>query len=161
MGAVVAQRTLVKSLPEVWAQLSEARQLAELLDGTFGPIRVTRLVEEETIDWESDLARGRVKFEPSGFGTRVRLTAEVAETIPAAPEPPPEPAPAPRRGLLARLLRRRSPPAPPAPPAPPPEPVPAIAIARAEGALVALLDEVSVPRHRPFSRDAGAGARIA
>lgn len=158
MGAVVAQRTLVKSLPEVWAQLSETGQLAELLDRTFGSVRVTRLVAEETIDWESDLARGRVKLEPSGFGTRVRLTAELAETIAAPPPPAPDPAPA--RGLLARLLRRRSPPAPP-PPEPPPVPVPAIAPASAEGALVALLDEVSVPRHRPFSRDAGVNAQIA
>ena len=31
MGAVVAQRTLVKSLPEVWAQLSESGQLIEAL----------------------------------------------------------------------------------------------------------------------------------
>jgi hypothetical protein len=160
MGAVVAQRTLVKSLPEVWAQLSETGQLAELLDRTFGSVRVTRLVAEETIDWESDLARGRVKLEPSGFGTRVRLTAELAETIPAAPPPPPAPDPAPR-GLLARLLRRRSPPAPAPAPQPPPLPVPAIAPASAEGALVALLDEVSVPRHRPFSRDAGVNAQIA
>ena len=161
MGAVVAQRTLVKSLPEVWAQLSETGQLAELLERTFGSVRVTRLVAEETIDWESDLARGRVKLESSGFGTRVRLTAELAETIPAPPPPPPAPASPPSRGLLTRLLRRRSPPAPAPAPQPTPVPVPAIAPASAEGALVALLDEVSVPRHRPFSRDAGVKAQIA
>jgi len=42
-----------------------------------------------------------------------------------------------------------------------PQPVPAIAPERAEQALVGLLDDVSVPRHRPFSRDAGVSPQIA
>ena len=46
MGAVEAQRTLVKSVPELWSKLSEAQQLGPLLDGAFGEIRITRLEPE-------------------------------------------------------------------------------------------------------------------
>jgi hypothetical protein len=151
MGAVETRRTVVKSVPELWAELSEVALLAPML-GQFGEIRITRAVPEETIEWESELARGLVELEPSGFGTRVRLTAELAtatDTLAEMPAPP-------RRGLLARLLRR-------GPPAPEPTPASARtppAAARdpglAQGALTAVLDEIGAARHRPFSRELGA-----
>ena len=102
MGAVETRRTVVKSVPELWAELSEVGLLAPML-GHFGEIRITRAVPEATIEWESDVASGWIELEPSGFGTRVRLTAELAAPAAAAGGV----ASTPRRGLLARLLRRR------------------------------------------------------
>jgi hypothetical protein len=145
MGAVQVQRTLVKSLPEVWAQLSETELLAPLFGDTFGEIAITRLDAETRIEWEGERANGFVELEPSGFGTRVRLTALVED-----PPPPPEPEPEPRRSWLARLLRRPAPAAPE--PEPVPEPEPLLEPAAAHSALSFLLDEVGAARHRPFSR---------
>jgi hypothetical protein len=135
MPELAAQRTLVKSVPELWAQLSEADQLAPLLDEAFGEIRITRLEPESLIAWESELASGQVELAESGFGTKVRLTAQIAE-----PEPPRPP------GLLQRLLGRLRRPEPEPPPAPMLEPD------VAEHALGALLDDVGAAHHRPFSR---------
>jgi len=145
MAAVEAQRTLVKSVPEVWAQLSEAELLAPLFGHTFGEIKITRLDPETRIEWEGERANGRVELEHSGFGTRVRLTALVED-----PPPPPEPEPPPRRSWLARLLRRPAPVLPE--PEPVPEPEPLLEPEAARSALSALLDEVGAARHRPFSR---------
>src|SRR5665213_1821121 len=142
MGDVAAQRTLVKSVPELWAELSEPALLGRMLAEPFGEIRITRLTPESAIAWESELASGCVELEPSGFGTRVRLTAQ----LPAQPEPQFEPGP----GLLARLLARLRRSAPPAPA--PPEPEPAIDGAAAEKALTGVLDQIGAARHRPFSR---------
>ena len=138
--AVEAQRTLVKSVPELWSKLSEPGQLGPLLDDAFGEIRITRLEPESLIAWESDLGTGAVELAASGFGTKVRLTAEIA-----VPEPPPAP-PAP--GLWRRLvmaLRREELPVPP-------EPEPLLEPEVAERALATLLDEVGAAHHRPFSR---------
>src|SRR5579871_5855126 len=88
------QRTLVKSLPEVWSELSEPALLGPMLHEPFGEITITRLQPESAIEWEAEHARGAVDLEPSGFGTRVRLTAELER-----PPPPP------RRSLLMRILR--------------------------------------------------------
>src|SRR4051794_41602540 len=90
-----ANRTLVKSPPELWAELSDAASLARHL-GEFGEIRITRTQPESVVEWEGDLASGSVQLEPSGWGTRVTLTAEPAPAEPvAAPEPEPEPEPEP------------------------------------------------------------------
>src|SRR5690349_24744693 len=80
-----AQRTLVKSPPELWAEVSDVESLARHL-GEFGEIRITRLDPETTVAWEGDRARGTVALEPSGWGTKVTLTAELAEEA-APPEP--------------------------------------------------------------------------
>lgn len=84
-----ATRTLVKSPPELWAECSDAGSLARHL-GEFGEIRITRLEPETTVAWEGESASGTVRIEPSGWGTRVTLTAQrsVDET---PPEPEPEP----------------------------------------------------------------------
>jgi len=124
-----AQRTLVKSPPELWAEISDVGALAGHL-GAFGEIRITRLEPETTVAWEGDRARGTVELEPSGWGTKVTLTALIEgeredEPEPAAapepvarveprvaPEPEPEVAPEPeperRAGLFARLFGRRA-----------------------------------------------------
>jgi hypothetical protein len=160
MGAVETQRTLVKSVPEVWAELSEDGVLARMFRGRFGEIRLTHLTPESSIEWEGELAAGLVELEPSFFGTRVRLSALIAE----APPPPSPPAVAvaapPRIGLLARLFGRRPPPRPQAPPPLVQPPPPEIDPQQARDALTAILDEIGAARHRPFSRDAGASPRI-
>ena len=110
-----AKRTLVKSPPELWAELSEISALARHL-GEFGEIRITRTEPESVVEWEGDLASGSVRLEPSGWGTKVTLVALPVMTDPPPPEPElepepePEPVAAPPRGFWARLLRR--PPAP-------------------------------------------------
>jgi hypothetical protein len=90
-----ASRTLVKSPPELWAECSDAGSLARHL-GEFGEISITRLEPETTVAWEGEHASGTVRIEPSGWGTRVTLTARTraeaeAETVePRAVEPPTE-----------------------------------------------------------------------
>jgi hypothetical protein len=159
MGAVETQRTLVKSVPEVWAELSEAGTLGRIFQGRFGEIRITHLAPESIIEWEGELAAGLVELEPSIFGTRVRLSALPTEATPAPPLTVAAQARG-RRGLLARLFRRRRPPRPQGlsqdvqAPAPPLDPE------QARDALTAVLDEIGAARHRPFSRDAGAAPQI-
>jgi hypothetical protein len=58
------QRTLVKSPPELWAELSDLESLARHL-GEFGEIRIARLDPETTVAWEGDRARGTVRLEPA------------------------------------------------------------------------------------------------
>jgi hypothetical protein len=147
-----AQRTLVKSPPEIWAEVSDVSTLARHL-GEFGEIRITRLEAETTVVWEGDRARGTVELEASGWGTKVTITAEAiatdgaevveaeaevveaevveaevaeadiviedetpaeAEAVEEIPEKDAAPieaevveTPEPRRGLFARLRRRR------------------------------------------------------
>jgi hypothetical protein len=84
-----AQRTLVKSPPELWAEISDVSTLARHL-GEFGDIRITRLEAETTVVWEGDRACGTVELEPSGWGTKVTITAAAVEAC--EPEPEPEPA---------------------------------------------------------------------
>ncbi|HEX5926329.1 MAG TPA: hypothetical protein VFY45_21035 [Baekduia sp.] len=74
-----AQRTLVKSPPEIWAEVSDVSTLARHL-GEFGEIRITRLEAETTVVWEGDRARGTVELEASGWGTKVTITAEAVAT---------------------------------------------------------------------------------
>jgi hypothetical protein len=124
------QRTLVKSPPELWAELSDPTTLARHL-GELGEIRIVATDPERAVDWEAAAAdgaevSGRVEIEPSGWGTRVTLSAsrlivepepdtepeqasepETLEVIPA-PEPEPEVVePESRPGFFARLFRRR------------------------------------------------------
>ena len=87
-----AQRTLVKSPPELWAEISDVEALAGHL-GAFGEIRITRLEPETTVAWEGDRARGTVELEPSGWGTKVTLTARIAPEPPRDPEPAAAPDP--------------------------------------------------------------------
>jgi hypothetical protein len=89
MQDLTVKRTLVKSPPELWSELSEVERLARHL-GAFGEIKITRLEPERTVAWEGEGASGTVSIEPSGWGTKVVLTATIE-----GEEPPPEPAPEP------------------------------------------------------------------
>ena len=85
-----ASRTLLKSPPELWTECSDATSLSRHLD-SFGEIRITRLEPETAVAWEGDQVSGTVKLEPSGWGTRVILTAEEVDPV-VVTEPDPEPA---------------------------------------------------------------------
>lgn len=141
MPDVTASRTLVKSAPELWTECSDADSLGRHLDG-FGDIRITRLEPETAVAWEGEHASGTVRLEPSGWGTRVVLTATpapgdeppatMAEPVAVAPVVVPEsvevevevaepesepvevaePEPEPRRGFFARLFGRKRRPVP-------------------------------------------------
>jgi hypothetical protein len=112
MQDLTVKRTLVKSPPELWSELSEVERLARHL-GAFGEIKITRLEPERTVAWEGEGASGTVSIEPSGWGTKVVLTATIEgeEPVPEPePEPVPEPAPEPeaaparKRGWFGRLF---------------------------------------------------------
>jgi hypothetical protein len=88
MQDLTAKRTLVKSPPELWSELSEVERLARHL-GAFGEIKITRLDHERTVAWEGEGASGTVSIEPSGWGTKVTLTATIeGEEPPREPDPP-------------------------------------------------------------------------
>lgn len=170
-----ASRTLVKSPPELWAECSDARSLARHLGDTVGEIRIKRLEPETTVAWEGERISGTVRLEPSGWGTKVTLTAAsdapaevdepepvvVTDTEPPTPEQTtPEP---PRTGFVARFRRWFAstpvePPPTPAPivPPPPPEPLPQPEVlpelATNQVDLTAALDSLGKAHHRPFSR---------
>jgi hypothetical protein len=134
MRTLEVSRTLVKSPPELWAELS-GEALTEAVGG--GSLKVAE--EERRIEWEADGAKGAAVLEPAGWGTKLTLTAELQEEV-AALEP--EVA---RGGLWARL--RGANPPPPAPPRPPAD------TARGddlEKAFEHLLDDLGFGRRRPF-----------
>jgi hypothetical protein len=131
------QRTLVKSPPELWAELSDPAALARHL-GELGEIHIVRTEPERVVEWAAEHTTGVVSIKPSGWGTRVTLSATRERAAEAAPDAAPEPAvqpelatestavvdvlvpqpdvaladsqagaPEPRRGFFARLFRRR------------------------------------------------------
>ncbi len=84
------QRTLVKSPPELWAELSDPAALARHL-GELGEIRIVRTEPEKTVEWAAENTTGTVSIQPSGWGTNVKLTVtrEIVET-PPVPESQPQ-----------------------------------------------------------------------
>jgi hypothetical protein len=157
MPDLTAQRTLVKSPPELWSELSELERLANHL-GAFGEIRITRLEPEHTVAWEGERASGTVSIEPSGWGTKVTLNATIEAEEPAPepdePDEPPEP-PAPKQSFFSRwLTRRRTAEPDPEPVAEeePPEPEEPPVVAEAQTVLDDALESLGSAHHRPFSR---------
>ncbi len=61
------QRTLVKSPPELWAELSDPDSLARHL-GELGEIRITRAEPEKRVEWEAEGTRGSVLDQALGLG---------------------------------------------------------------------------------------------
>jgi hypothetical protein len=163
-----AKRTLVKSAPELWSEISDCTALARHL-APFGSVTIKRTEPDSLVVWEGERASGAVRLEPSGFGTKVTIETAIAPLAPD-PEPDPEPAagaaeaeaeapagPEPSRSFWGRLFRRRAPePEPveePPPPPPPPVPVrPAMADDAALLVLTDMLDTLGHAHHRPFSR---------
>jgi hypothetical protein len=90
MPSVEAQRTLVKSPPELWAELSDPTSLARHL-GEFGEIRIARVEAETSVEWEAESASGTVQLKQSGWGTKVTLTVARETPAPLDVQPKPEP----------------------------------------------------------------------
>lgn len=95
MPSTEAKRTLVKSPPELWAELSDPSSLARHL-GDFGEIRIARIEPEQSVEWETESVTGTVQLKPSGWGTKVTLTVvredpDRSEIGQQAAEPEPEP----------------------------------------------------------------------
>ena len=174
MPSLEAKRTLVKSPPEIWAEVSDAGALARHL-GEFGEIRITRTQPESLVEWEGEKASGCVRLEPSGWGTKVTLTAQtpegsdlaIAQSDPDAglqdltPVAGDGVAVVAKTSWWSRLWRRRA--APPVPElapveevapvqGPAPEPEPVLDGERAQAALTTVLDTLGAAHHRPFSR---------
>jgi hypothetical protein len=155
-----ASRTLLKSPPELWAECSEAQSLARHLGEAIGEIRITRLEPEITVAWEGERVSGTVRLEPSGWGTKVTLTATEQSPEPSpvpAPQPATDAAPEPpaRAGFMARVRRLFAPEyvvePPPSASAPVVEAPPAEPNGAAQ-ALTAALESLGKAHHRPFSR---------
>src|SRR5688572_18281981 len=87
MSDIRVTRRLVKSPPELWAEVSDPESLSRRLSD-LGDIRITRTEPETTVAWEGEHARGTVDIEGSGWGTAVTITAR--PTQPPTPAPPPE-----------------------------------------------------------------------
>jgi len=124
MDDLSAQRTLVKSPPELWAEISDLDALTRHLD-QFGEIRITQIDPESTVAWEGDRIRGTVHLEPSGWGTKVTLAAELVAVdtdvdATQAQEPEAEPA---ATVVIEEVVEVEPEPEPVAEPEPEPEPV--------------------------------------
>ncbi len=162
--AMEVQRTLVKSPPELWAEVSDVEALTRHL-AAFGDITITRVEPESTVAWEGEHASGTVELSASGFGTKVTLSAQ-----PAAIDAPPDPfAPGRRRWRFWSRAEIPTPPAPtpdpappsptpnPSPPTPPPPPNPnppqiSFDPDDTEALLTKVLDDLGQAHHRPFQR---------
>ena len=76
MTSYEVSRTLVKSPPELWAELE-----GERLRDALGDAVVKRADPERELAWETDGAAGIARLEPSSWGTKVTLTAWVEEQV--------------------------------------------------------------------------------
>jgi hypothetical protein len=76
MTSYEVSRTLVKSPPELWAEL-EGERLREAL----GEATVSTTEPERELAWEANGASGIARLEPSNWGTKVTLTARVEEEV--------------------------------------------------------------------------------
>ena len=120
MASVEVSRTLVKSPPELWEEL-QGERIGEALGGA----KVLPAEPERVLSWVSDDASGTAVLEPSSWGTKVTLTAEVEEQVA-------------NLGLWERMRGMK----------PPPSRTPEI-----EQRLEALLDDLGQAHRKPFTRE--------
>jgi hypothetical protein len=147
-----ASRTLVKSPPELWAECSDATSLARHLSDFFGEIRITRLEPETAVAWEGERARGTVRLEPAGWGTKVVLTATAV--APADEVPVAEPVAGPPVGDVPAPAASQAP-GPPVSETPAETETPASVPPAREVTPTSSSDApatTTVPRRRPFAR---------
>jgi hypothetical protein len=69
-------RTLVKSPPELWAELGP-----DCLESALGTVSVEETEPEREMTFSGDGVRGSAVLEPAGWGTKVTLTAETEEQV--------------------------------------------------------------------------------
>jgi hypothetical protein len=128
MATYEVSRTLVKSPPELWAELEGAR-----LGTSLGATSVKTTEPERELAWEGDGAAGLARLEPSSWGTKVTLTAWVEE----------HEAKAAQSGFFGRMFKKRA-------PAAPPDPEPHRDL---EERLSGLLDDLGSAHKKPFIRE--------
>jgi len=121
-------RTLVKSPPELWAELEGAR-----LGASLGARSVRTTEPERELAWEGGGAAGLARLEPSSWGTKVTLTAWVEETEAKVAD----------QGFFGRMFKRRGSPPPPPPPSG----------GDLEQRLTGLLDDLGAAHKKPFVRE--------
>jgi hypothetical protein len=120
MASVEVSRTLVKSPPELWEELQ-----GERLNEALGGAEVRADEPERALSWTSEHASGTAVLEPSSWGTKVTLTAEIEEQVA-------------RVGLWERMRGMT----------PPPSKAPHI-----ERQLEGLLDDLGQAHRKPFTRE--------
>jgi hypothetical protein len=69
-------RTLVKSPPELWAELGP-----DCLEQALGAVSVEETEPEREMTFSGDGVHGTAVLEPAGWGTKVTLTAETEEQV--------------------------------------------------------------------------------
>lgn len=133
MATIEVSRTLVKSPPELWEELQ-----GERLKEAVGAGRITPTEEERLIAWEGEESKGTATLEPSGWGTKVTLRAEIEEQVAEIEEQ------VARLGWWARMrgVRLEEP--------PPPEPPRTEDL---EQTLEQLLDDLGSAHKRPFTAE--------
>ena len=130
MATIEVSRTLVKSPPELWEELQ-----GERLRQAVGAGEITPSEDERLIAWDGETSKGTATLEPSGWGTKVTLRAEISEQVRELE------AQVAKVGLWARL--RGVPPQPAPPPEPPPD-------RELERTLEQLLDDLGSAHRKPF-----------
>jgi hypothetical protein len=119
MPTVEVSRTLVKSPPELWAELE-----GERLTAAVGQVEIEPTEPERELAWKGNGTSGTARLEPSSWGTKVTLTAEIEEQVA-------------RMGFWARMRGGR------------PESQPGHG--DLEQRLEGLLDELGAAHRKPFS----------
>ena len=122
MATYEVSRTLVKSPPELWAELE-----GERLGSAMGAVNVRATEPERELAWEADGTAGLARLEPSSWGTKVTLTAWVEEQEARVAD----------HGFWGRFRKRQATP-------PPPEPN------YIEERLNGLLDDLGSAHKKPF-----------
>lgn len=147
-----ATRTLVKSAPELWAEVADPAALETHLK-PFGTVSIDSAEPERVVRWSAEHATGTLELEPAGFGTRVRLRAEVAPISEPVPDPAPVPAEpaAGARRFWSHLRFRRAPALVPVEPGLPAA-IPALPDDQVLTVLRDTLEALGTAHHRPFSQ---------
>jgi hypothetical protein len=70
VSTIQLERTLVKSPPELWEELSD-------IERWLGDVEVARRDPPTSLLWSGRGARGTIELEASGWGTKVRARVEM------------------------------------------------------------------------------------
>src|SRR3954449_9437669 len=76
MARIEVSRTLVKSPPELWAELGP-----DCLKKALGTVSVEQNQPERELTFSGKGVRGTAVLQPAGWGTKVTLTAETEEQV--------------------------------------------------------------------------------
>jgi hypothetical protein len=82
---VKSKRTLLKSAPELWGEVSDPTKLQRHLC-QFKDVQIVSKDPESVVTWRADTTTGEVHLAPSGWGTQVTLIAQPADGQDPQPE---------------------------------------------------------------------------